>query len=132
MIRRLLILLAIFSSMFVMVPATALAVDTVAENKACETLEDVRPGSCTNANGTSGRTVLGGMARGAVNILSWVVGIAAVLMLINGALQYILSGGDSSKVSNAKNIIMYSLIGIVIVAIAQVIVRLVLREASGV
>lgn len=61
-----------------------------------------------------------------INILSWVVGIAAVIMIIIGGFKYIISGGDSGSITAAKNTILYALIGLVIVALAQVIVRFVI------
>ncbi|MFZ1484402.1 MAG: pilin [Candidatus Saccharimonadales bacterium] len=63
-----------------------------------------------------------------INIFSAVVGIAAVLMIIYGGFRYITSGGDSGKVSSAKNTIIYAVIGLVIVALAQFIVKFVLDK----
>ncbi|MEI7522607.1 MAG: hypothetical protein WCJ86_04025 [Candidatus Saccharibacteria bacterium] len=65
-----------------------------------------------------------------VNLLSLVVGLLSVIFLIFGAFKYITSGGDSGKVTSAKSTILYALIGLVIVAIAQVIVRVVVGKAS--
>jgi cytochrome bd-type quinol oxidase subunit 2 len=66
-----------------------------------------------------------------INIFSIVVGVIAVIMIIIGGLKYITSGGDSGNVSSAKNTIIYALVGLVIVALAQFIVRFVLGQASG-
>jgi hypothetical protein len=63
-----------------------------------------------------------------INIFSWIVGIVSVIMVIVGGFQYVTSGGDSGKVTSAKNTIMYALIGIVIVALAQVMVKFVLGK----
>lgn len=65
-----------------------------------------------------------------INIFSLVVGIAAVIMIIVGGLKYITSSGDSGNVSGAKNTILYAIIGLVVVALAQVIVRFVLSQAD--
>lgn len=65
-----------------------------------------------------------------INILSVIVGVIAVIMIIVGGFKYITSGGDSTKVGSAKNTILYALIGLVIVAVAQVIVKFVLTKAS--
>ncbi len=63
-----------------------------------------------------------------INIFSLVVGVTSVIMIIIGGFKYITSGGDSASVSSAKNTILYSLIGLVIVAFAQVIVQFVLKK----
>lgn len=65
-----------------------------------------------------------------INILSTVVGIAAVIMIIIGGFRYITSGGSQEGVKSAKNTIMYALIGLVIVALAQIIVNFVLNKAT--
>ena len=64
-----------------------------------------------------------------INIFSWVVGVVAVIMIIVGGFQYITSGGDSGKVTNAKNTILFAIVGLVIVALAQIIVNFVLSRA---
>lgn len=65
-----------------------------------------------------------------VNFLSFIVGVVAVIMIIIAGLKYITSGGDSNNVASAKNTILYAVIGLVIVALAQVIVRFVLQKAT--
>lgn len=65
-----------------------------------------------------------------INIFSVIVGIIAVIMIIIGGFQYIVSGGDSGKVSNAKNTILYALIGLVIVAFAQFVVKFILGRIT--
>ncbi|OGL30673.1 hypothetical protein A3F37_03555 [Candidatus Saccharibacteria bacterium RIFCSPHIGHO2_12_FULL_41_12] len=66
-----------------------------------------------------------------VNIFSVIVGVVAVIMIIYGGFRYIISGGDSSNVTNAKNTILYALVGLVVVALAQFIVKFVLSKATG-
>ena len=67
-----------------------------------------------------------------INIISLVVGVVAVIMLILGGLKYITSGGDSGNVTGAKNTILYAIIGLVVVALAQIIVQFVLNRATPV
>ena len=65
-----------------------------------------------------------------INLFSLVVGVVSVIMIIIGGLKYITSGGDSGNVTGAKNTILYAVIGLVIVALAQVIVQFVLGRAT--
>jgi hypothetical protein len=51
-------------------------------------------------------------------------------MIIWGGLRYITSGGDSAKITSAKNTIIYALIGLVVVALAQFIVKFVLAKVT--
>ena len=87
---------------------------------------------CTEAgNGTASTDGLFAIASNIVNLFSVVVGIIAVLMIIFGGFKYITSGGDSGNVSGAKNTLIYAIVGLVIVALAQFIVRFVLNTTNS-
>lgn len=86
-------------------------------------------GNCGNA-GTTGND-LSGIASKIVNIFSIIVGIVAVIMIIYGGFRYITSGGDSGSVGNAKNTLIYAIVGLIIVALAQFIVHYVLNTANS-
>jgi len=62
------------------------------------------------------------------NVISILTGVASVIMIIVGGLQYVLSTGDPNRTNSAKNTILYALIGLVVAISAQVIVRLVLTR----
>lgn len=63
-----------------------------------------------------------------VNILSVVTGAVAVIMLIYGGFRYVTSAGNDAGVQAAKNTILYAIIGLIIVALAQLIVKFVLNN----
>ena len=65
----------------------------------------------------------------AIKILSVIVGIAAIFMIIIAGLRYITSGGNPDKTKGAKNALLYALVGLVIVALAQTIAHFVLNQA---
>lgn len=52
-----------------------------------------------------------------------ITGAVALLVVTIGGLRYVLSHGDPSSTAQAKNMIMYALIGLVISIIAVSIVR---------
>jgi hypothetical protein len=66
-----------------------------------------------------------------INIFSVVVGIIAVIMIVYGGFRYITSGGDTTKITSARNTILYAIIGLIIVALAQFIVKFVLEKATA-
>lgn len=66
-----------------------------------------------------------------VNVLSQIVGVLAVIMVIWAGFKYITSGGDSNKVASAKTTLIYALIGLVVVALAQIIVHFAINTATG-
>lgn len=61
------------------------------------------------------------------NTILYIVGIVSVIMLIWGGIRYILSGGDNKKVTDAKNTILYAIIGLIIAILAFAIVNFVLN-----
>ncbi len=83
------------------------------------------PATCTTST-EDAKSKLDGIVASVINIFSLVVGVVSVIMIIVGGLKYITSGGDSGSVGGAKNTILYAIIGLVIVAMAQIIVRFVL------
>lgn len=85
---------------------------------------------CTQEGAGSGVTGIYKLASQVVNIFSVLVGIIAVIMIIYGGFKYITSGGDSGNVSGAKNTLIYAIVGLIIVALAQFIVRFVLNTAG--
>ena len=96
----------------------------------CSGTQLTTTGTGVACNDASTNTTLQEVIDLVVNLLSLVVGLLSVVFLIFGAFKYITSGGDSGKVTSAKNTILYALIGLVIVAVAQVIVRVVVGKAS--
>ena len=105
-----------------------------------QTSPDITSGLCAGANldvndpncDTSNDAVqkLNNLIRKVINLLSLVVGIVAVIMIIIGGLRYITSGGSDTGVTSAKNTILYAIIGLIIVALAQLLVRFVLRQVT--
>ena len=70
----------------------------------------------------------GGMFTTIVNIMLYLIGAISVIMLIFGGIRYTISGGKAESVTNAKNTIMYAIIGIVVAILAYAIVNFVLTS----
>ena len=69
-----------------------------------------------------------GLIKRVVNILLFIIGAIAVIMLIIGGIRYTISGGDQSQVTAAKNTILYAIVGIIVAIFAYAIVNFVLDE----
>jgi len=87
--------------------------------------------TCTAGNNATGTQKIQDIVTLVVNIFSIVVGIVAVIMILVGGFKYITSGGDSGNITSAKNTIVYAIIGLVIVALAQFIVKFVLDKVTS-
>jgi hypothetical protein len=61
-----------------------------------------------------------------VNMILYILGAIAVIMIVIGGVRYTTSGGDAGGVSGAKNTILYAVVGLVIAIMAYAIVNFVL------
>lgn len=60
-----------------------------------------------------------------LNTVFLIAGGVAVIFVVIGGLQYVLSTGDPNSTSKAKNTILYAVIGLILSLLALVIVRIV-------
>lgn len=122
------ILIGLIAGILVMQPQAVLAKGgSAAQNDVCNGIGAASGnGGCKT---TSGPT-LSGIVAAVINILSILVGVISVIMIILGGFRYVTSDGDSGKISNAKNTIIYALVGLIITAFAQFIVFFVLNKTG--
>jgi cytochrome bd-type quinol oxidase subunit 2 len=99
-------------------PNLCAGVDLDASQTDCNDTTDQANDSVTN------------LANTVVDIFSLVVGIVAVIMIIIAGLRYITSGCEAQNVTNAKNTILYAIVGLVVVVFAQTIVKFVIAKLS--
>jgi hypothetical protein len=131
--KKLLILGAgLFLALPVAVPVVSVSAADIEGNLACGTVDLEVPNASKNCKTqlSGGTSRINKIITQAINIFSIIVGIVAVIMIIVGGFKYITSGGDSGNISSAKNTIIYAVIGLVIVALAQFLVQFVLDKAS--
>lgn len=65
------------------------------------------------------------------NVLLFVIGAISVIMIIIGGLRYVISGGDSTNVTAAKNTILYAVVGLVVALLAYAVINFVLGSFSA-
>ncbi len=82
--------------------------------------------SGVNSTGGAGATPLGTQLKNIVNVLLYILGAIAVIMIVVGGIRYVTSGGDSGAVSGAKNTILYSVVGLIVAILAYAIVNFVI------
>jgi ABC-type Fe3+ transport system permease subunit len=63
-----------------------------------------------------------------VNTLLFVIGTVSVIMIIVGGIRYTTSNGDAGRVKQAKDTILYSVVGLVVALSAFVIVNFVVNQ----
>lgn len=118
--------LAVVTSL-ALVPASAMAQGSGPQpdttNIVCRNLSDQLAAECR-----TGESGLLSALKTVVNVLKFVIGGAAVLMLIIGGIMYVFSGGDPQNTARAKDTILYAIVGLVIALLAQAIVSFVLDK----
>lgn len=113
-----------------LVVAVAVALTPASVGAFSGTIQD----GANSAKGTSQATDLfgaSGVFSTITNILLFVLGAVSVIMIIIGGLRYVVSGGDSTSVTAAKNTILYAIVGIVIALLAYAIVNFILGTFTG-
>ena len=80
---------------------------------------DEMPAELINESGT-------GVVNHITSTILYVLGFISVIMLIIGGVKYARSAGDAKAVTDAKNTILYALIGLAIAILAYYIVNFVL------
>ncbi len=58
-----------------------------------------------------------------INLMLFIVGVLAIFMMIYGGIRYVLSGGDNGKVKDAKNTILYAIVGLIVAILGYAIVN---------
>lgn len=65
-----------------------------------------------------------------INTALFLIGAISVVMLIYGGIRYTISAGNTEGVTNAKNTILYAIVGIIIALLAYAIVQFVIGQLS--
>lgn len=86
------------------------------------------PSVSCSTGGPTGK--LNNLVANIVNLITIIIGIIAVIMILIGGFKFITSNGDSNRIASARQTIIYAIVGLVIVALAQVIVRFILNKVA--
>lgn len=98
-----------------MVPAGQVYADAASEIR----------GGVNKVGGNENKTSLEDNIKTIVNILLYVIGAVAVVMIVIGGIRYTTSNGDSSQLTSAKNTILYAVVGLIVAIMAFAIVNFV-------
>lgn len=116
--------------------AVCLAISFVANVYAINPLDEAcvsNPAAavCSDNSATKGKDQISG-PEGVINtVFTWlvrIIGLTSVIMIIIGGFRYITSSGDSVGLKNAKNTIIYALVGLMVTVFAGIILRFVVNR----
>ncbi len=71
---------------------------------------------------------LGDQVKNVINMMLFILGAIAVVMIVIGGIRYTTSNGEASSVKSAKDTILYAVIGLVVAIMAFAIVNFVLTS----
>ncbi len=57
-------------------------------------------------------------------------GIVAVIVIIIGGIRYTTSNGDAANIKSAKNTILYSVVGLIVIIMAASITQFVIQQTT--
>lgn len=121
------LLIGIFALFTIGISGLALAVPAPAyasaKSEICGGVGAAQGQGCVNSNNRITQTI-----RNIVGLFSVIIGIVAVIMIVIAGFKYITAGGDSGSIQSAKNTLIYAIVGLIIVAMAQYIVQFVLHK----
>lgn len=72
---------------------------------------------------TTGSFSLNTLIENMVNWVFWLIGFIALGALVYGAFLYMTAGGDAEKTTKARNVIMYAILGVLVVATAVILIN---------
>lgn len=88
--------------------------------------------ACQDKNLGGGNPVYGpqGVITKIFNMISLVVGVAAIISIIAAGTKFVTSGNNPEEVNKAREYIQYAVIGLAVAALSQALVKLVLTRIS--
>jgi cytochrome bd-type quinol oxidase subunit 2 len=106
--------------MLVNVPAVAFASGLIDDVNPISALGEIAPGNDIKE-----------LALTIVNYFLTFLGIVAVMMIIFGGVTYVTAAGKQESIDNAKKIITYALVGLLIIMVSFALVYTVLQAGGG-
>ena len=110
-------------------PAPALAANLFGD--ACSNKAANDSAVCKNGKTTTNPlTGSNGLIIKVTSIIAFVAGAAAVIIIMISGFRYVTSSGDATKATQARNGIIYALVGLIVIISAQFIISLVVRKIN--
>jgi len=76
-------------------------------------------GKCNRGSGND----LNSIIQTVINVMLFIIGILCVIMIIFGGIRYTTSTGDKGRIDNAKNTIVYAVVGLIVAIVAFALVQ---------
>ncbi|MCA9334748.1 hypothetical protein KC953_01245 [Candidatus Saccharibacteria bacterium] len=97
----------------------------------CSGLSPAEQAKCGASTTGDDQTTFQDYIKTIVNILLFLLGAIAVIMIIIGGIRYATSNGEAQQIKSAKDTILYSVIGLVVAILSYAIVNFIIDSFSG-
>ncbi len=122
------IVVGVIASLLLLAPVQARAFDIF--GKACDGSPEAQSSSlCQEKDTVDPNPVYGpnGIINKVANVIAIISGVVALVYIMISGLKIVMSSGDSNKVTEARNGIIYASVGLVVIAMARIIIGFILR-----
>lgn len=109
-------------------PASLLLAGNVSAATCNTPTECASDGAKTTTDSSARGATLPERLKDIVNILLFVLGAIAVIIIVIGGLRYVLSSGDAGAIKGAKDTILYAIVGLIVALLAYAIVNFVITQ----
>lgn len=118
------IIMTILSVVFIYsLPASAVETSRVIKDQLCQSAINSGDPACTATDGG-----INAIVQSVLTILVRVVGVVSIVIIVISGIRFALSNGDPQATANARNGIIYAVIGIAVALVAQGIITFVLNK----
>lgn len=117
--KKLIYMASILIALFTVAPA----VPAYAALPQCQEVGNQDTAICT-----TDQSLLSGVLKDVINVMLYMAGAIAVIMVVVGGIRYITSDGDPGAAAKAKNTIIYALVGLVVAVMSYSIVNFVIER----
>lgn len=103
-----------------MMSGISLAANSELTDDSCQAIKAIG-GECGKSEGS-----IGDLMQRIVNALLFLIGGVSVIMIIIGGVRFVVSSGDQQAAANARNTVLYAVIGLIVAVSAYGIINFVL------
>ena len=115
----------VFASLVKPVSAFTCPEKTIRENEPVSALSEC------NVEKTEGEKSLMSNVNMLINVFTSVMGFLAVAMIIYGGFMLLTAQGDPARIKRGKDVVLYSVIGLILVMLAYAIVNFVMTNVTN-
>ena len=115
----------VFASLVKPVSAFTCPEKTIRENEPVSALSEC------NVEKTEGEKSLMSNVNMLINVFTSVMGFLAVAMIIYGGFMLLTAQGDPARIKRGKDVVLYSVIGLILVMLAYAIVNFVMANVTN-